>query len=219
MFFVDSEQGERIIKGTMTFIPRVLNPKPHVFEHGKPMVYDRKKPGRGITNEIKCPYKVGDKVQIREPFMPLKLMGGFCPIHEATYVCFRDGGQVYKINGQYVPQPESCSYPDQTKWPKGSRFYPPNFMPAWAVRSYVEVTAIKLDKLQNIDEEGIRLSGTYITPLHVGIDSAGEPIESEYSDKDPWWHFEQEWNSIHGNKYPYDSNPYVWMTTFKRVGK
>ena len=91
---------------------------------------------------------------------------------------------------------------DLTIW-KGS-WKPSIFMPREAARIFLEVTDIRVERLQNISEEDARAEGT-----------------QEFYGKKPYRTNKERyidlWNSINGKKYPCSSNPWVWVISFRRV--
>jgi hypothetical protein len=101
---------------------------------------------------------------------------------------------------------------------------PSLFMPRWASRITLEVTGVRVERLQEISSqdsiaEGIRcpLCAYTIKDVHEQMDhyicsaKGGEPTAiDEYRDL---------WDSINGKTYPWESNPWVWVYEFRRVEK
>lgn len=89
-------------------------------------------------------------------------------------------------------------------------------MPRWASRITLEITGIRVERLQEIDEEdavaeGIEFTGffgcnVWNNYLVDGENFPGEPIES----------YRTLWESINGTG-SWDANPWVWVVGFKRV--
>jgi hypothetical protein len=83
---------------------------------------------------------------------------------------------------------------------------PSIFMPRWASRITLEITNIRVERLQEITEE----------------DAKAEGIENPFFASDRYWptfkdRFETLWDSINGKTYPWSSNPWVWVIEFKKV--
>jgi len=111
---------------------------------------------------------VGDVLWVKETWKPLG--------NPAERVCAVD----YRATGWDVA--------GTIKW------RPSIFMPRWASRIDLEVTAIRGQRVQDISEGDAIAEG-------VGC------VE-EYADL---------WDSINGRKAPRESNPWVWTYTFRRI--
>ena len=79
---------------------------------------------------------------------------------------------------------------------------PSIFMPRWASRITLEITEVRVERLQDISEEDAESEGTKYP--------AGGPT-SCYRMGYSWL-----WESING-KGSWDENPWVWCITFKRI--
>lgn len=98
--------------------------------------------------------------------------------------------------------------------PCGSgRYRPPVFMPRWASRILLEITAVRVERLQDISEEDARAEGVDYDPgeggtFHVtGLGCASDSAAGS---------FRRLWESINGPD-AWDANPWVWVIEFKRV--
>lgn len=123
------------------------------------------------------------------------------------------------------------------EWKRG--FLPARFMPRYASRITLEVTGVKVERLQDISEEGAVAEGVMqdiwssIVPYLEDPESA-----SAYAAETPvYWApdddsdtsicmtareaFQRLWNMVHGKGDPYsgawDDNPYVAAISFRRL--
>jgi hypothetical protein len=83
-------------------------------------------------------------------------------------------------------------------------------MPRWASRLTLEITEVRVERLQDINPgdciaEGIQRDG--LDPDNIGQYWREEAVAA----------YEELWNSINGKKYPWDSNPFVWVIAFRRL--
>lgn len=90
------------------------------------------------------------------------------------------------------------------------RIRPSRFMPRWASRIDLEITDVRVERLQGITEadaekEGIKLKGYKMW----------RPPDQEipYTRVD---HFQALWDSIN-KKFPWSYNPWCWVISFKRI--
>ena len=97
------------------------------------------------------------------------------------------GGFAYKADGDL-----STGFP----------WKPSIHMPRGASRITLEITESRAERLQDISEEDAKAEGVKCCPNAV----------SDYKH-----HFMILWDSINGKKYPWDSNPWVWVISFKVV--
>jgi hypothetical protein len=120
------------------------------------------------------------------------------------------------------------------------RKVPNGFMPHWASRITLEITNVRVQRLQEITaedalEEGVMQSPTWDSDTHKAFQKQmdGLPFTDEqvaamsetehHAAVEQTWKnyavsgFAALWDSINGKKYPWDSNPCVRALTFKRV--
>ena len=84
------------------------------------------------------------------------------------------------------------------------RWRSPMFMPRWASRVTLEITNIRIERVQDISEDDAEAEG--VTPILVPPDGGSAPhVEG----------FARVWDSINGAG-SWDTNPWVWAITFRR---
>jgi hypothetical protein len=143
--------------------------------------------GRGV----RCPYgKVGDKLWVRETWAEFS---GIEPKIE----------YVYKMDGLFdTPAKEHLL---------GNKWNSPIFMPREASRITLEITDIRVERLQDISLDDIEAEGIQ---LCCRPSEKSEGFGLEYYDRKD---FRDLWNKINGKKYPFSSNPFVWVISFKKI--
>lgn len=99
------------------------------------------------------------------------------------------------------PPPEFMTMDDELV----SRWKPSIHMPKWAARIWLEITGVRVQRLQSITEADCIAEGT--TGGHVAIPGYAynaTPLE----------HFRHIWKSTGGD---WDANPWVWTIDFKTI--
>ena len=151
------------------------------------------------------PYgKPGDRLWVRETFYAYgRWETRFNPAKKRDEWHFLDftldvPGRSYEYSEpeNYKPGKRSGVY---RQWWKR----PAIFMPRWASRLTLEITAVRVERLQDISEEDALADGgwTYRTcPVHKN------PVES----------FRLLWQQINGAD-SWDANPWVWVIEFRRL--
>lgn len=88
---------------------------------------------------------------------------------------------------------------------KVTSFLTPLFMPRWASRLTLKVTAVRIERLQEISIEDVLAEG-------ITADKSRQYWREEAGQQ-----FISHWNKINGKKHPWKSNPWVWVIEFKRL--
>jgi hypothetical protein len=86
---------------------------------------------------------------------------------------------------------------------EGGCWIPSIYLPRWASRITLEVTEVRVERLQEITAEGARAEGV---PTETGLVGAHRALEA----------FASLWDSISGDG-TWASNPWVWVVSFKRT--
>ena len=176
-----------LLAGTKTQTRRVVKPQP---THFNPVGVPRRViPTGGPSDVIRCPYgQPGDRLWVRETWA--------YGIHALAAKRDENGPFVYAADG--TTQGRLCD-----------RWRPSIHMPRWASRITLEVTSVRVERLQDIDladalAEGISDTGALI------LDSAGNeqggPI-AEYAVL---------WEQINGSG-SWAANPWVWAIEFNQT--
>ena len=85
-------------------------------------------------------------------------------------------------------------------------------MPRWASRINLEITGIRVERVQDISEEDARAEGLWCKFDGQGCE--GQCHKCSATAKEA---FEALWDSINAKSHPWASNPWVWVIEFGRA--
>ena len=199
-----------LLDGTKTQTRRMVKMKPHhqieQRDDGRnwPWMYDGE---RDADSWLACPYgQPGDRLWVREAH--------WMDRRDTTLAVMNVDGFVVARNGQETGQE---SNPEELALNHFWRLLPSIHMPRWASRITLEVTAVRVERLQDISEADARAEG--ITDggcLNCGNSEADCGCLNPQPDaRDSFIHL---WQSINGPD-SWTANPWVWVVEFKRLEK
>ena len=171
-----SEMVRVILDGRKTMTRRIVKKHP-LIEAGFTIDFINDPGNAGL-----CPYgQPGDRLWVRENIHRGK--EGNLAFYAA------DKGLVTK-NGECVP------------WIFNEPHVSSIHMPRWASRITLEITDIRIERLQDISEDDAEAEGAH------GYTNAASPIDF----------FICLWNSLNTKRnFSWDMNPWVWVISFKRI--
>jgi hypothetical protein len=203
-----TEMVQAILAGRKTMTRRIIKwpsvPDGHDYDY-EPNIVVKPKDGNwwphfrhmgpnDIEGPVKCPYgQPGDILWVRETFMPLTQGYGY-----KADDMIRTGKNP-KTGEYYVPR---------------LRWKPTIHMPKLAARIWLEVTDIRVERLQDITEQDA---------IAEGIERVGDQVKGGFKDymsfgPSPWMHATNSyfslWQSINGIE-SLAENPWVWVISFK----
>lgn len=149
-------------------------------------VYEYDEDGRMFENQLIPPYKPGDILYVRETF-----------IQAAAHTFW------YKA--------------DDKSWvSEGLRWKPSIHMPKEAARIWLKVTDVRVERLQDITEDGAKAEGAnWKNGKNVGWEEKMKRTATE--------RFAEIWNSTIKksdlDRYGWDANPYVFVIEFSKIDK
>lgn len=167
---------------------RIVKPQP--ASHQGKIEWSDHNPGWWIVqgdvsntwSRVRCPYGVpGDRLWVRETWTKVA-------VHP-------DGGGVVGYRAD----------PAHAEIYKDYRWRPSIYMPRWASRLTLEITDVRVQRLQEISEEDAMAEGCERVPKPIMPDSTYRLC------------FERLWQSINAKRAPWASNPWVWAVTFRKV--
>lgn len=152
-----------------------------------------------------CPYgKRGDRLWVRETFIDLRGTG-------VEHHPDPDGPlQRYA----YAADCRPGSHSDEARKDFGLKYKPSIHMPRDACRILLEITDVRVERLQDITEEQAKTEGVRLYTDHAELGDWWHVEGIETYSADPRKSFELLWTSVGGN---WNANPWVWVVEFKRV--
>ncbi len=159
--------------------------------------------GEPSSVEVKCPFGLpGDRLWVRESFWCVDLpeMGDVpCLLYEDEFERYQQSTKDFE------------SRPCSLKF----GHHPSIHMPRWASRLILEITNIRVERVQEITEEDAIKEG--ITGPHdVGYKAYRIPGDSKPRYSRAEVAFEYLWDSLYGEG-AWELNPWVWVIAFERL--
>lgn len=219
-----------ILDGRKTQTRRVVKPQPSLFQkevvgahwvdpffEGDPAFWAVNSEGKYLGKWRKdCPYgQPGGLLWVRETFADVNSESGPGFAYRADESFGRpdydgpDYGAGPSFDYDKYPRGSfSMWYSDLLNGAEGHSWKPSIHMPRWASRITLEITGVRVERLQDISEDDARAEG--IPPF------VPEDIGSAAFKEGPRWYrhnFEDLWQSINGPG-SWDANPWVWVVEF-----
>lgn len=194
-----------ILEGRKTQTRRVVKPQP---------VYVLK--SRGIcsstpdwSNIIKCPYgQPGDRLWVRETH---------AIVPRTAYAHSEGVHQILRPNDDH----DAAIYHEGWERSQGGiRWRPSIHMPRWASRITLEITDVRVERLQEISYEDALAEG--VSDMSALLHDDWQPLNGESGNECarrlrwPQRLYKQLWESINGPD-SWDKNPWVWVVEFRRI--
>ncbi|MGG7716466.1 hypothetical protein PGN42_10400 [Klebsiella aerogenes] len=201
----NGEMVRAILDGHKTQTRRVMKPQPD--EDGLAKIING--PWVDTSERIyRCPFGVpGDRIWVRETFQG--------PLFDYEQM------ESYLEDSSKFEKPEFCQYAADGK--PAPEYYdaddnlrhgwrPSIHMPRWASRILLEITDVRVERLNAISQEDAQDEGMELTgwrPTYSDPDGGGEVWT-------PYDNFALLWESIYGEG-SWKVNPWVWVIEFKRI--
>lgn len=197
-----------ILAGTKTQTRRIVKPQPTGFIGGPGVIMPNGAPAALIPmddtvapfgRQIVCPYgQPGDRLWVRETWQGPLFHGEHGDVDRRTIQ--NPKHCVYAADGG--PAPEFMDADDNLQ----CRWRPSIHMPRWASRITLEITGVRVERLQDINEEDAEAEGIGFLR---SIPDADETLTAREL-------FEYLWESINGAE-SWAANPWVWAVEFRRI--
>lgn len=171
-----------------------------------------------VIGQTRCPYgRPGNRLWVRETF-DIYCGGSFTSTERQWWEGFTidyiaDGAmQNYAfLDGKPVEgTPDNIDYAMIRRMSDtGNSPKPPIHMPRWASRITLQITDVRVERVQDITEDEAFAAG--VQAPRIGPSEWGEPPEAVYE-------FMRLWDSINAARgYSWESNPWTWVIEFERV--
>ncbi|HBQ3895946.1 TPA: hypothetical protein MFC74_000487 [Klebsiella pneumoniae] len=233
----NGEMVRAILDGRKTQTRRIMKPQPgpcprgghwwpsNVFKtmlHVEEEMQNGKGGWGGLVGDA-CPFgDVGDRIWVRETWATLGNEDGCCVDWEGN-LCKgdeRSAARIYRASCEQRPGDYGLwSIPDDAYWKPHTKEHkfegawrPSIHMPRWASRILLEITDVRVERLNSISQEDAQAEGMELTgwrPTYSDPDSGGEVMT-------PYDNFAELWSSIYGDE-SWKANPWVWVISFGRV--
>jgi len=154
---------------------------------------------------FRCPYGVpGDRLWVKEVLVKEQWVD--LPdrsIRVTPYIC-------YEADGKTVCKDGSPAWP----WERDK--LPSIFCPRWASRLLLEITDVRVERVQEISFEDCQAEGCD-SSWRIAVPDCPHPfcLGWHYGAK---YHFQHIWDSLNAKRgYAWETNPWVWVIAFKRI--
>lgn len=167
-----------------------------VIETEEEVLYEFNRTKDYNTEQINCPYgNPGDKLWVRETWTKVRLQHNSCK----DSIIFRADNCIYGGN--------------PIKWK------PSIYMPRKHARIFLEITNIRVERVQDITEKDAVDEGISLVHNAYGRDRYGVWGKNGYwSNESAKTIFQYLWNSINEKRgYGWEVNPWVWVIEFKKL--
>lgn len=149
------------------------------------------------TNKSCCrkpPYKISDVLYVRE-----------------TWTDHYVPNEIGKPELQYCYKADGTDIKGECLPGENNRWYPSIRMPKEAARIFLKVTDVHVERLHEIDIEGIRNEGLSSAAVHCG------DMEIALKEWEILWNSTIKKSDL--DRYGWDANPWVWAIKFERCEK
>ncbi|HDZ1120962.1 TPA: hypothetical protein RRW94_004100 [Klebsiella pneumoniae] len=236
----NSEMVRAILDGRKTQTMRIMKVQPESNQLGLLLITDSTKhsdigkyhwaesnaTGNHVRSKLfSSPFgAVGERIWVRETWATLGNEEG-CYVDWEDNLCKgdeRSAARIYRASCEQRPGDYGLwSIPDDAYWKPHTKEHkfegawrPSIHMPRWASRILLEITDVRVERLNAISEEDARAEGI----IDGGCLNCGEPEPCGCANPEPdaTDAFAYLWQSIYGQDN-WNANPWVWVIEFKRV--
>jgi hypothetical protein len=166
---------------------------------------------REASKRLRCPFgEAGDRLWVRETWSqvikePVSAERAWWRSEDGKPLEWRGAGSRPQVQCRQNPT-NVIIYRADGEMPGGfpQKWKSSIFLPRWASRITLEVTGVRVERLQAITEGDAKSEGIQAD----NISKVGVPCFSARK------RFADLWNTINGNRASWESNPWVWVVSF-----
>lgn len=182
------DNAQKCHVGTKTQTRRIMAPQPESVRNGATVPYYGS--NEFLEKARHCPYGVvGGRLWVKHLTWKPKHLGNIINDHRWNPITQEI---IWRVRESVL-----VSGVNEDHWRKVTG----RFMPRWACRTVLEITNVRVERVQDISEEDAIAEG--VVP---DDDDRWNPVQA----------FEHLWESIHGEG-SWELNPFVWCLSFRRV--
>ena len=236
----NSEMVRAILDGRKTQTRRIMKVQPESNQLGLLLITDSTKhsdigkyhwaesnaTGNHVRSKLfSSPFgAVGERIWVRETWATLGNEDG-CYVDWEDNLCKgdeRSAARIYRASCEQRPGDYGLwSIPDDAYWKPHTKEHkfegawrPSIHMPRWASRILLEITDVRVERLNAISEEDARAEGI----IDGGCLNCGEPEPCGCANPEPdaTDAFAYLWQSVYGQE-SWNANPWVWVISFERI--
>lgn len=181
-----------------------------IDDDGTPMAIDKK---TGCLAEIHCPHgKPGGRLWVREAHSWITLAGPTDPWYKRAQ-------DEQRLTHDSDGQPVAVFYRATDGRNAVPTWRPLIFMPRWASRIDLDLTGVRVERLQDITKDEAIAEGlsSFVSNLGNARSNPTRLYEGGYISAVEA--FENLWDSINAERAAWATNPYVWVESFNLRGK
>lgn len=169
-----------------------------------------------------CPYgTVGDRLWVRETWRESASSNHYpkdSPNEHRTFVEYKATWNGCRDTGAKTVLVDHARYGGDLNADGGIKWRPSIHMPRWASRITLEITGVRVERVQDISAKDIIAEGVVDRPHKVECLSGDCPVSAVdgicYPDLRSVWY--ASWAKINGME-SLKQNPWVWVVSFRRV--
>ena len=187
-----------ILEGRKTMTRRVIKPQPSVSYHWSGDAY--------VDNDGVLKASLSGKPTTHFDYLPK------CPygkVGDRLWV-----REIFNCNEEGIAYKATQPHMDGLPWKS------PIYMPKTYSRITLEITDIRVERVQDITEADAKAEGIKVLPLQDDSDPSAwyQYAPGIFQERSATKSYELLWDSLNAKRgYPWELNPWVWVILFKRI--